>query len=135
MDLTDLAEEYFLFTQGGSVFDTRLRECCLRLGFDPKVRFKGVNSDLPWTLLRHNQGIMFLLDQIATFRLFLRRRKRRVRKTGSNRGAGSSSIRYGQKTARRWRMHPYNAKCARLPGQIIVSRFGMDVVRFLQRHL
>ena len=60
VDLTDLAEEYFIFTQGGTVFDTKLRECCLSLGFDPKVRFKGVNSDLPWALLRHNQGVMFL---------------------------------------------------------------------------
>ncbi len=60
VDLTDLAEEHFIFNQGGTVFDSYLRECCLSAGYDPKVRFKGVDSDLPWELLRRNQGVMFL---------------------------------------------------------------------------
>lgn len=60
IDLTDLAEEPFIFNQGGSIFDTYLRQCCLNAGFDPKIRFKGVDSDLPWELLRRNQGVMFL---------------------------------------------------------------------------
>lgn len=60
VDLTDLEDEPFIFNQGGTVFDGYLRECCLNAGYDPKVRFKGVDSDLPWELLRRNQGVMFL---------------------------------------------------------------------------
>lgn len=60
VDLTELSNEYFIFSAGGTVFDDQQREFCHQAGFDPKVRIKVSECDLTYELLCRNQGVMFL---------------------------------------------------------------------------